>query len=142
MTSEIHVGAEIPPYELQVDPRLIGTMAALMGDPVPIHLDPAVVRRLGIGDRIVNQGPMAFGYLVELLGRWVGDVERVRSVRCRFVTHVFAGDQLRCTGTVTEVEGGLARVALGIHRDGQLVVRGEGVVVVDGEGPEEQPIAR
>lgn len=129
MVSRIRVGCEIPPYELTVDPALIGTMAALLEDPVPIHLDPAAVRRLGLGDRLVNQGPMAFGYLVELVRRWAGDVDALRTLRCRFVTHVFAGDRLVCRGSVSDVvEPGVVRLSLEIRRGDDLVVTGDAVV--------------
>ena len=84
------------------------TVAALLHDPNPIHFDVAAVEALGMGDRVVNQGPNNMAYVANMLADWAGGPRRVRGLRVRFLGNVFAGDRLTARGTVTGVreEGG------------------------------------
>ena len=109
------------------------TMSALMRDPNPIHFDPAAVRELGLGSRVVNQGPLNQAYVVALLARWAGGADRVRELRLRHLGAVFAGNRLRAHGRVVEVseqEGGpLARCAVGLDVfGGRPVLTGTAIV--------------
>ncbi|PXY35954.1 MaoC family dehydratase [Prauserella flavalba] len=106
-------GDELPAYEVgPVSAEKMKTMSALMRDANPIHFDPAAVRALGLGDRVVNQGPLNQSYVVTMLTRWAGGADRVRALRLRFLGNVFAGDRLVAGGTVTAVRGdGSGRVA-------------------------------
>lgn len=103
MTSA-EVGDELPSYEVvSVDPEKMKTMSALMHDANPLHYDADAVRALGLGDRVVNQGPLNQAYVVSMLGAWAGGVDRVRAIRLRYLGTVFAGDAVRAGGTVTAV---------------------------------------
>lgn len=99
----VPVGAELPSYEVSVSAEKMKTMAALMADANPIHFDVRAVRRLGLGERVVNQGPLNQAYVVSMLGAWAGGVHRVRAVRLRYLGTVFAEDRVRAGGTVTDV---------------------------------------
>lgn len=100
---DIGVGTQIPPLELTVDPEKMKVMAALLADPNPIHFDPRALAALGMGERTVNQGPLNMGYLQTMLARWAGGRDRLLSFQVRFRGNVFAGDEVRATGTVTAV---------------------------------------
>ena len=66
--SEVRVGTELEPFVVDgVSAEKMKLMAALLHDPNPIHLDPEAVRGLGMGDRVVNQGPANQAYLVNML---------------------------------------------------------------------------
>jgi acyl dehydratase len=109
MARDAQVGAEIPPLviaEVLLDP--MKTVAALLNDSNPIHWDVESVEALGMGDRVVNQGPNNMAYIVTMLADWAGDPGRVRGLRVRFLGNVFAGDRLTARGVVTGVreEGG------------------------------------
>ena len=100
----VDVGTAIPVWEIDsVDPEKMKIMAALLMDPTPIHLDPAVVQALGMGDRVINQGPLNMGYVMNMLTAWTGSAQCIRDIRLRFRGNVFAGDHVRATGTVTAV---------------------------------------
>ena len=92
----------------EVGTEQMKTVAALLHDPNPIHFDVESVQALGMGDRVVNQGPNNMSYVVNMLGDWAGGPGRVRGLRVRFLGNVFGGDRLTARGTVTGVrdEGG------------------------------------
>ena len=59
---------DIPPWTVAaVDAQRMKTMAALLRDPYPVHWDRAGNERLGYGARVVNQGPLNVGYIVNML---------------------------------------------------------------------------
>jgi acyl dehydratase len=100
----VDVGTEIPVWEVDsVDPEKMKIMAALLADPNPIHFDVASVQALGMGDRVVNQGPLNMGYVMNMLTAWTGSAECIRDIRLRFRGNVLAGDHVRARGTVTAV---------------------------------------
>lgn len=103
MTS-VRPGDEIPHDEVgPVSAEKMKTMSALMRDANPIHFDVEAVRTLGLGDRVINQGPLNQAYVVSMLTKWAGRDGSVRSIRLRYQGNVFAGDQLRAGGVVSDV---------------------------------------
>jgi len=94
-------GELIPEYRLvSIDREKMKTMAALLHDSNLIHLDPTVVEHLGMGDRLVNQGPTNLAYTMNMLAAWGGGFERITSVDVRFLANVFSGDSVTATGRV------------------------------------------
>lgn len=92
---------------LVIDPVAPGPMkvvASLMDDPNPIHWDAAAAARTGLGDRVVNQGPITVSYLLELALRAAGGPSGVRRLDARFLANVFAGDRVECTGVVSSLD--------------------------------------
>ena len=109
MATDAQVGQELRPYVIEsVSADRMKTVAALLNDSNPIHFDVESVKALGMGDRVVNQGPNNMAYLVTMLGDWAGGPGKVRGLRVRFLGNVFAGDRLTARATVTGVreEGG------------------------------------
>ena len=135
-TREVGVGDELPQRVIEsVDAEKIKTMAALMGDPNTIHFDVDDVRRLGLGDRAVNQGPNNMGYVIDMLTDWAGGPANFRRVKVRFLGNVFAGDRLVAGGKVTAVrpsaEGQLVDCDVWLARDGtQAVLAGTATVLL------------
>ena len=100
----ITVGFEIPRWEVpRVSAEKMKTMAALLDDSNPIHFDVDAVRALGLGDRVINQGPSNAAYLMNMLTAWTGDSSRLRSFKIRFLGNVPADSHAVATGTVTAV---------------------------------------
>lgn len=100
----VRAGDELPPHEVgPISAEKMKTMSALMRDANPIHHDPDAVRALGMGEKVINQGPLNQAYVVSMLGTWAGGVDRVRAIRLRYLGNVVADDHLRATGTVTAV---------------------------------------
>jgi 3-hydroxybutyryl-CoA dehydratase len=131
--SEVSVGTEVPPFVVQsVSAEKMKLMAALLHDPNPIHLDPEAVRRLGMGEAVVNQGPANQAYLVNMLTRFAGGPGAVRSITVRFLGNVFAGERVECRGRVSEVdaEAGLVTVDLQESVGERMVMSGTAVVAL------------
>jgi acyl dehydratase len=98
------VGLKIP--ELRVNHVSVEKMklfSALIRDPNPIHYDAEAVRRLGLGEREINPGPVSLGYLMNMLGEWAEGVDRIRNLAVRFGANVVAGDDVVARGEVTEI---------------------------------------
>jgi acyl dehydratase len=101
---DVAVGDVIPPFEIaDVDPEKMKTVAALIHDPNPIHWDVEMVERIGMGDRVINQGPSNMAYVIDALIAWTGDARSVRNVKMRFNGNVFGHDRVVATGVVTDV---------------------------------------
>jgi acyl dehydratase len=101
------VGDDIPTWTVAgVDAEKMKTMAALLRDPNTIHFDPEAVRALGLGDRVVNQGPTNLAYVMNMLGSWTGDFSCLRRLDVRFQGKVVAGDHVTAGGRVTAVRLG------------------------------------
>ncbi len=136
----IEVGDQIPQLEItSVDAARMKTMAVLLRDPNPIHFDIDSVIRLGMGDRLVNQGPNNVGYLMNLLIAWLGDPAAIVQVSVRFRANVLEGDRLLGGGEVRAVDGdGPARTAacdVWLDRnDGTRVVSGSAIVRLPDQG--------
>jgi acyl dehydratase len=101
---DVEHGAEIPPLLFDVAIEPMKTVAALLNDSNPIHWDVESVRRLGMGDRPVNQGPNNLAYVANALVNWAGgDPGAVRRLQVRFLGNVFAGERVTARGIVTGV---------------------------------------
>jgi acyl dehydratase len=107
-------------------------MAALLRDPNPIHYDSAQVKALGLGDRVINQGPINMSYLLSMVTQWSGGVPTLRSAAVRFLGNVFAGDRVECTGTVTAVDDAAGLVTLSVQASvaGRTALQGSVVVSI------------
>ena len=123
------VGTAIPPWEMaSVDPARMKTMAALLRDPYPVHWDRAATERLGLGGRVINQGPLNLGYVANMLMAWSGPAS-IRRLTVSFGRPVLDGDRVVAGGHVREVVDGVAslrRVArprrrAGGHRNGRVL---------------------
>jgi acyl dehydratase len=114
--AQIEVGKELPALVVEsVDPEKMKLMAAMLRDPNPIHFDADSVRELGLGDRVINQGPSNLSYLLQMVTRWSGGVATLRSVAVRFLGNVFAGDRVECRGRVTAIDSDSRLVTLDVE---------------------------
>ena len=98
------VGTIIPELEVpSVPTEAMKTMAVLLRDPNPIHWDAEAVNDLGMGDRVINQGPTNMAYVLNMLIAWTGDPASIRSLNVRFLDNVRGGDRVVAGGVVTEI---------------------------------------
>ena len=125
-------GDELPPWTMaSVDAARMKTMAAILRDPYPLHWDREVNRRIGLGDRVVNQGPLNLSYIVNMLQAWAGPGS-VRRLTVGFGPPVLDGDRVTARGRITETEQVdgevLVTCDVWLERDGAPVVTGTAVV--------------
>jgi acyl dehydratase len=127
------VGEALPGLRVDsVDADHIKIMALILRDPNPIHFDLDAVAAAGLGDREVNQGGATMAYVINMLAGWAGSRDAVRSISCRFLANVFAGDAVETGGTVTAVHpGGVVDCEVWADRaDGTRALTGQATVTL------------
>lgn len=108
--------------------RLVDVMD-VMDDSNPVHVDEALVARLGLRG-LVNQGPSNLAYITNMLAAWTGDADCVRRFAVRFFDMVVPGDDLVAGGTVTALrEDGLVECEVWLRmREGRTMLSGTALV--------------
>lgn len=130
--SRVRVGEVLPVRAAPeiVKQRLIDVMD-VMDDCNPVHVDEALVARLGLRG-LVNQGPSNLAYITNMLAAWTGDPDCVRRFRVRFYNMVVPGDDLVAGGKVAAIrDDGLVDCEVWLKmRDGTVMLSGTATVVV------------
>jgi 3-hydroxybutyryl-CoA dehydratase len=99
------VGDALPPFVIEsVSPEAMKQWAVFLADPNPIHLDVEVVKAKGLGDRVINQGPINVAYMMNMLMAAFPGC-RIDSMDSRFLDNVYGGDKAVASGTITAIEG-------------------------------------
>ena len=116
------VGDALPPFVIEsVSPDAMKDWAVFLADPNPIHLDVEVVKAKGLGDKVINQGPINVAYMMNMLmAAFPGG--RIESMDSRFLDNVYAGDKVVASGTVTAVEGDRIDCAFTLDAEGRGTV--------------------
>jgi 3-hydroxybutyryl-CoA dehydratase len=105
----MNAGDALKPFRIAcVSPEGMKAWAKFLHDPNPIHLDPAVVKAKGLGERVINQGPANLAYLINMLQAALpgGSIE---SLEVRYVDNVFGGEAVEAGGTIREVTAGTSK---------------------------------
>lgn len=132
----VRVDDEIPPWTMDgVDPARMKTMAAILRDPYPVHWDRDANHGTGRAGRVINQGPLNLGYVVNMLMAWAGP-ECVRRLTVSFGRPVLDGDRVTARGRVTALDEHngerLATCDVWLERDTEVVVSGVAVITYRG----------
>ena len=99
-------GDDLRPHRVvTINAETMRMMSILLDDPNPIHRDPDAVRELGLGDRIINQGPANLAYIMDML-RMNFPQGRLSMLRSRLMANVFEGDAVIAGGQVQSVDEG------------------------------------
>jgi acyl dehydratase len=124
----VTAGLQLPEWTLDsVDPSSMKVYAAIARDPNPIHWDRAEVAARGLGDRLINQGPLSLGYVINMLLAWAGPGS-LRGLSARFTAPVLDGDSVTAGGIVTTVRVNGDRLV-----DCEVwLERGDGVRAIEG----------
>lgn len=130
---KVEVGQSIPSWTMErVSPERMRTVAAILRDPNPIHWDRSILAARGLGERVINQGPISLSYIINMLMDWAGP-SSIRRLTIRFPGPVFDEDRVTAEGVVRAIstEGGrqvaecevwLAREGGGRALEGQALV--------------------
>ena len=126
------VNEELPTWTMDsVDPARMKTMAAILRDPYSVHWDPVANSALGLGGRVINQGPLNLGYVVNMLIAWAGPT-CVRRLTVSFARPVLDGDRVVARGRVISLQSTrgehTATCDVWLERGGETVVSGTAVV--------------
>jgi 3-hydroxybutyryl-CoA dehydratase len=135
MSATLEVGSALGPWTVpDVDPEKMKVFAVVLADPNPIHLDPAAVKAAGLGDRVINQGPASFGYVLNMLRESAPGAE-IRDLDVRLSANVFGGDTVVAAGEVDSAEDveGARRLVCKVWLDvegGRRALQGTATLVV------------
>ena len=121
-------GDTLPPLELaDISRATLALYAGASGDHNPMHIDLDVARSAALDD-VFAHGMLSMAYLGRLLTNYVPQ-ERIRSYGVRFAAITPLHARPICTGTVVEVEDGLAHLDLTVTlTDGTVTLRGDAVI--------------
>jgi len=126
------VGDTLPPFVIEhVSPDAMKQWAVFLADPNPIHLDVAVVKAMGLGDRVINQGPINVAYMMNML-MTAFPKGRIETMNSRFLDNVYGGDKVTARGTITAIEGNRISCEFVLDVEGGSTVNsGTATVLVD-----------
>jgi acyl dehydratase len=117
-------GRPIPEWDMpSVDAARMRTMAAILRDPYPVHWDRAANERLGLGGRVINQGPLNLGYIANMLMEWAGPAS-VRRLTVEFGHPVLDGDHVVAGGAARDPIDGVTVCDIWLRRGDEHVVTG------------------
>lgn len=126
----------IPEFAVDgVDAQRMKTMAAILRDPYRVHWDRAATTEMGLGGRVINQGPLNLSYIVNALHAF-GGAGCVRRLTVAFHRPVFDGDRVVAGGEVvgneTFADSSVRKVNVWLRRDdptpGEIVVSGTALI--------------
>lgn len=99
-------GDQLTPLAIgRISEETLRLWADFLEDPNPIHLDPAATAALGLGNRVISQGPANLAYVINLLmANFPG--KRIGSINTQFADNVFAGDIATAAGQILSADDG------------------------------------
>src|SRR3954464_14464479 len=97
----------------------MAALADVLGDPNPIHLDRELVKRLGMGEREINQGPANCSYIVNMLRAAFPGATLTR-LSLRLLGHMFAVRRAGARGEILGEDAGDVRCAVWLDVDGRV----------------------
>lgn len=120
--------ASIPPFVVEaVDAQRMKTMAAILRDPYRVHWDREATREMGLGGRVINQGPLNLSYIVNALHNFAGP-GCVRRLTVAFHRPVFDGDRVEAGGEVVAETNDSRSCTVWLKRGDETVVSGTAVI--------------
>lgn len=120
--------ASIPPFVVEsVDAQRMKTMAAILRDPYRVHWDREATREMGLGGRVINQGPLNLSYIVNALHNFAGP-GCVRRLTVAFHRPVFDGDHVEAGGEVVAQDNDSRSCKVWLKRGDETVVSGNAVI--------------
>jgi acyl dehydratase len=78
------------------------SFAIILEDPNPLHLEPEAVRAMGMGDRVINQGPTGIGYIMNMLLDSAPGTS-IEDLAVSLMANVFGGDRVIAGGRVVSI---------------------------------------
>ena len=124
------IGDQLPTFEVpSVDASRMKTMAAVLRDPYPVHWDRQATRDMGLGGRVINQGPLNLSYIVNMLHAYSGPTS-VRRLTVSFGRPVFDTESVIAGGEVSAINGDRVTCNVWLKRGDETVVSGTAVIEV------------
>jgi len=120
----VRVGQQLPELRRTVTKEQIERYAKASGDHNPIHIDETFARAAGLPG-VIAHGLLTLSFAGQLVTDWLGDRARLRRLDARFAEMVLPGDEVRCSGTVSQKDEENRRLVVTLSAENQ---RGEKVL--------------
>lgn len=126
----LNVGDALPPFVIEsVSPDAMKQWAVFLADPNPIHLDVEVVKAKGLGNRVINQGPINVAYMMNMLMAAFPGC-RIESMDSRFLDNIYGADKAVASGCITAIEGNRISCEFTLDVDGRGTVNSGTATVI------------
>lgn len=135
---DIQVGEALPPLVKPPITHLqLVRYAGASGDFYPVHTDPQVGQRIGLGG-IIAPGLLIMGFVGQLVSDFVGPTA-LHSFAARFTGITHLQDVITCTGTITDKyevdgQGHIVGQVQAADQTGQVKLTGNFVAVMPKRG--------
>lgn len=120
--AELTQGAEIPELKVTPDRYLTYRYAGASGDFNAIHIDEEFAKQVGLPGRILH-GLYTMAQVARAQTDAAGGPESLRSLSVQFRGMGVPEQEITVTGTVREVDDGVAKVDAVAEQDGKKIIR-------------------
>ena len=120
--AELQTGTQIPEVRVTPDKYLTVRYAGASGDFNPIHIDEEFAKAVGLPGRILH-GLWTMAQVARAQSEAAGGAERLKRLSVQFRGLGLPEHEVVVTGTVREVERGLARIDTVAEQDGNQIIR-------------------
>ena len=116
------VGDRLPPFVVaRISTEAMKQWAVFLADPNRIHLDVEAVKAKGLGDRVINQGPINVAYMMNMLmAAFPG--ARIEWMDTRFLDNAYGDEKAVATGTIIAVDGDAVSCEMTLEIEGRGIV--------------------
>ena len=90
-------------WSFKVEQENLITWSNVLNDPNPIHLDNKTVKKLGLGDKCINQGPANIAYILNCISSNFKNYQLIE-VKNKLNGNVFSGDKIVVEGKISDIE--------------------------------------
>ena len=120
--ADLSVGAQIPEVRVTPDKSLTARYGGASGDFNPIHIDEDFAKQVGLPGRILH-GLWTMAEVARAHTDAAGGPDKLRRLSVQFRGIGQLGQEIVVSGTVTEVNDGVAVVESQAEQAGQRIIR-------------------
>tara|TARA_Y100000741_G_scaffold14228_1_gene11237 strand:+ start:125 stop:523 length:399 start_codon:yes stop_codon:yes gene_type:complete len=98
----LKIGHKINQWSHQVRQEDLNSWSKILNDPNPIHFDANAVKKIGQGDKCINQGPANIAYLINTIFYNFPKC-KILNIKNRLNGNVFVDDIVTVSGEITNI---------------------------------------
>ena len=98
----LKIGHKINQWSHHVRQEDLNSWSKILNDPNPIHFDANAVKKIGQGDKCINQGPANIAYLINTIFYNFPKC-KILNIKNRLNGNVFVDDIVTVSGEITNI---------------------------------------
>lgn len=98
----LNIGQKINQWSHNVRQEDLNSWSKILNDPNPIHFDANAVKKIGQGDKCINQGPANIAYIINAIFYNFPKC-KILSIKNRLNGNVFVDDTVTVLGEITNI---------------------------------------